>query len=291
MIKETFAAVGHSARALFRGWAGLALLNVLYAALLASAYWFFATGVATTGQLVISALTAVLAPLLFFVLQAAAAHFAAGTRTPGGLLGRALRDFWKILLVSLPIIALGVGLVYLLNKLQNYLPKPDEAAARAVAAAAGPRATPPEPLHWADALASSLWLLLLGFILPLVAAHLWLSVARDGLKATLRRYHRVAGRALLPRPVLVYALGLLVFALMPYFIIFTRTPVKAAWGELILFGVRLALAFVFTLWGWTITLGALAAITPPRTTDAAPLAEPTTPAPAEPAAAEPQLQT
>jgi hypothetical protein len=150
---------------------------------------------------------------------------------------------------------------------------------------------PPDPLHWADALSSSLWLLLLGFVLPLVAAHLWLSVARDGLKATLRRFHRVAGRAFLPRPVLVYAVGLLVFALMPYFIIFTRTPLKSAWGELGVFGLRLALAFVFTLWGWAITLGALAALAPPPATDAAPAAEPPTPAPAETVGAEPQPQT
>ena len=290
MIKETFAAVGHSARGLLRGWAGLALLHLLYAALLASAYWFFATGVATTGQLVVSAVTFLLAPLLFFVLQAAAAHFAAGARGAGALLGRALRDFWKMLLVSLPLVALGVGLVYLLNRLGGYLPKPDEAAAR-VASSVGPRALPPDPLHWPDALSSSLWLLLLGFVLPLVAAHLWLSVARDGLKTTLRRFHRVAGRAFLPRPVLAYAVGLLVFGLMPYFIIFTRTPLKSAWGELILFGLRLALAFVFTLWGWVITLGALNAVAPPATNDAAPAAGPPTPAPAEPVSAEPQPQT
>ena len=290
MIKETFAAVGNSARGLLRGWAGLALLHALYAALLVCVYWFFATGVATTWQLVVSGLTFLLAPLLFFILQAAAAHFAVGATAPGGLLRRALRDFWKILLVSLPLVALGVGLVYLLNKLHHYLPQPDEAA-RAAQHVPGPRAAPPEPLHWAEALTSSLWLLLLGFALPLVAAHLWLSVARDGLKATLRRAHRVAGRAFLPRPVLVYAVGLLFFALLPYFIIFTRTPVKAAWGELLLFGLRLALAFVFTLWGWTITLGALAATTPPLTTETATLEEPTPGATGEPSGGEPQLQT
>jgi hypothetical protein len=289
MIKETFAAVGHSARGLFRGGAGLALLHLLYLALLASAYWFFATGVATTGQLAVSAVTFLLAPLLFLVLQAAAAHFAVGTRGLGALLGRALRDFWKVLLVSLPPAALGVGLVYLLGKLHDALPKPD-ATARAAAPSAGPHAVPPAPLHWADALTSSLWLLLLGFVLPLIAAHLWLSVARDGLKATLRRYHRLAGRAFLPRPVLAYAVGLVFFALMPYFIVFTRTPLKSAWGELLVFGLRLALAFVFTLWGWTVTLGALDSFMPPAATDAAPAAEPP-PAPAEPVGAEPQPQT
>jgi hypothetical protein len=49
---------------------------------------------------------------------------------------------------------------------------------------------------------------------------------------------------------------------MPYFILFTRTSVSNGWTELLLFGLRLVLAFVFTLWGWTITLGALARTTP-----------------------------
>lgn len=281
MIKETFVAVGQAARGLFRGWGGLAVLHLLYAALLAAAYWFFATGVATVAQLVVTGLTFLLAPLLFLVLQAAAAHFAVGETRAGALAARALRDFWKVLVVSLPLVAIGVGLVYLLGK----LPAAEEAAQ--TAATAGPRAALPRPLHWQDALASTLWLLLLGFALPLAAAHLWLSVARDGLKATLKSFHRVAGRAFLPRSVLVYALGLLVFGLMPYFIIFTRTPVKAAWGELALFGLRLALAFVFTLWGWAVTLGALAALTAGATPP--PVAE-TTPAPSPPPA-EPQPQT
>jgi hypothetical protein len=288
MFKETFVAVGTSARGLFRGWRGLAVLNLLYAALLASAYWFFATGVATTGQLVISAATFLLAPLLFFVLQSAAAHFAVGTAGAGPLVRRALRDFWKMLLVSLPLVALGVGLVYLLNKLQAYLPPPDEAA-RAAQSAPPPHTAPPAPLSWSEGFSSTLWLLVLGFVLPLVAAHLWLSVARDGLKLTLRRFHRVAGRAFLPRSALIYAAGLALFALMPYFIIYTRTPIKAAWGELIVFGLRLALAFVFTLWGWTLTLGALNAVTAPPVADAAPeLSGETTQGPP---AAEPQLQT
>jgi hypothetical protein len=43
--------------------------------------------------------------------------------------------------------------------------------------------------------------------------------------------------------------------------IFTRTPISYAWAELFLFGLRLGLAFVFTLWGWVITLGAMAKTT------------------------------
>lgn len=284
MIKETLVAVGRAARELFRGWGGLALLHALYAALLISAYWFFAVGVATTAQLVVSALTFLCAPLLFFVLQAAAAHFAAGETRAGALGGRALRDFWKMLVVALPLVALGVGLVYFLNWLPGQLPAVEEATRTSVTTG---RALP-RPLHWQEVLVSTLWLLLLAFALPLMAAHLWLSVARDGLKATLRRFHRVVGRAFLPRSVLAYTAGFFFFALMPYFIIYTRTPVTAAWGELLLFGLRLALAFAFTLWGWAVTLGALAALTPPPAATE-PAAEPRPPA--APATAEPQPQT
>jgi hypothetical protein len=263
MIKDSLKAIAGSARELFRNWRGLALVSALYFALLAAAYVFFSTGQASAWQLVVSALTALLAPLLFFVLQAAVANFAqagmtAGT-TFGSLVRRTLRDFLKVLLVALPLIALGVLFVYLLGKLQAHLPKMEETTHAYVSATAEAK---PAPLHWQDAFVSSLWLLLLGIILPLLAAHLWLSVARVGLAATLKGVHRVVGHAFAPQSILIYAVGLFVFGLMPYFIIYTRTPVSNGWAELLLFGLRLVLAFVFTLWGWTITLGALARTMP-----------------------------
>jgi hypothetical protein len=178
-----------------------------------------------------------------------------------------LRDFLKIVLLGLPVIALAVAVIYLLGKLQAHLPKPAEAPhAYALAPHAEP---PPAPLHWQDALVSTLWLLLLGIILPLVAAHLWLSAARDGLAPTLKRIHRVTARAFNAPSVFIYVVGFFVFALLPYFVLFTRTQVSNGWAELSLFGLRLLLAFVLTLWGWAITLGALARATPPPTETAA----------------------
>src|SRR5205085_2177219 len=186
-------------------------------------------------------------------------------------------DFLKVLLLGLPVIALAVGIIYLLGKLQAHLPKPEEAPH---AYALAPHTEPPAPLHWQDGLVSTLWLLLLGIILPLVAAHLWLSTARDGLVFTLKRIHRVTARAFAPRSVFIYVVGFFVFALVPYFVLFTRTQASNGWGELLLFGLRLALAFILTLWGWTITLGALARATPPPTDDAAAIPAESTP-PAE----------
>lgn len=260
MIKESFNAIGESARGLLHNWGGLALLNAIYLVLLVSAYVFFATGVASAWQLTLSALTALAAPLLFFVLQAAIANFAQAGIGFGALVRRTLRDFLKVLLLSLPLIALAVGIGWLLLKLPAHLPKIEEATPPGFVHAM--LESKPEPLHWQEALVSSLWLLLLGIFLPLVAAHLWLSTARDGLVATLKRLHRVVGRAFKPQSLLIYTVGLFVFGLMPYFILFTRTPVSNGWVELLLFTLRLALAFVFTLWGWTITLGALARATP-----------------------------
>jgi len=291
MIKESLNAVADSARATFRGWRGLLLLAVLYFALLAAPYLFFSTGQATAWQLAVSAATTVLTPLLLLVLLAATAHFALPEpKTLGALTRRSLRDFWKVLLLAVPVAALAVLAFYLLGKLQQYLPKIEEAP-RVVNAATG--AERPAPLHWQEALVSTLRILLFGVVFPLLAAHLWLSAARDGFVRTVKRIHRVAARAFAPRPVLVYAVGLFVFAALPYFVLYTRAPVSNGWGELFMFGLRLAFAFALTLTGWTITLGALARVAPgdaqgveaapaePTPADAPRAAEaPTSPAPA-----------
>jgi hypothetical protein len=291
MIKESFAALGASVRDLFRNWRGLLILAALYVLLLASVYYFFAMGVANVWQLVVTALTVAAAPLLFFLLQAAAANAALPEATAGRIVRRAPRDFLKVLLLAVPIALFAALFVYLLWKLQGWLPKVEEPSHYTPVMSVG--GEKPVPLHWQDALLSSSWLLLLGVLLPLAAAHLWLSAARVGLKATLKGLHRVLGRAFAPRSVLVYAVGLFLFGLMPYFVLFTRTALTNGWAELSVFGLRVALTFFLTLVGWVVTLGALARVTPPEVGPAAPVAA--EPAPAEPApepepVAEPQLQ-
>ena len=268
MIKDSFGALGASARDTLRGWRALLLLCALYLALLACVNRFFPVGVATAWQLAQTGVTALAPPLLLLVLLAATAHFALpGEKRPGALMRRSLRDFLKVLLLAVPVAALGLLLFYLLGKLQQHLPKVAEAPAE-FARATRTLESKPAPLHWQEALMSSLWILAFGLVLPLLAAHLWLSAARDGLKPTLRRLHRVAGRAFAPRPVLVYTLGLFVFGMLPYFVLYTRTGVSNGWAELGLFGLRLVVVFLLTLLGWTITLGALARVTP---ADAAPV--------------------
>ena len=262
MIKDSLNAIADSTRATFRGWRGLLLVGALYFLLLGCLYQFFSTGQATAWQLALTGMTAGVAPLLLLVLVAATANFALPERQAVGAVARgALRDSWKVLLLALPVAALGWGLFYLLGKLHGALPSIEEVSRPAVNSTGASR---PAPLHWQGALMSWLWIVLFGVVLPLLASHLWLSAARDGLKATLRRFHRVIARAVAPRPVLVYIIGFFVFALLPYFVVYTNTAVTNGWAELFVFGLRLAFAFVLTLVGWTITLGALARTTPPE---------------------------
>lgn len=283
MIKDSLNAIADATRATLRGWRGLLLLSALYFVTYACFYLFFSTGQATAWQLVVSGLTALVAPLLLFVLIAATANFALPERqAAGGVARRGMRDFWKVLLLTVPVAALGWLFFYLLGKLQGALPKIVEDAPRAVINATAE--LKPAPLHWQEALMSWLWIILFGVVLPLLASHLWLSAARDGLNATLKRIHRVAARALAPRAVLVYTIGFFVFALLPYFVLYTRTSVTNGWAELFMFGLRLAVTLVLTLLGWTITLGALARTTPPEALASEPVAE--APPPAAPRADE-----
>ena len=284
MIKESFSALGASVRDLFRNWRGLLILAALHGLLLASVYYFFAAGVNAVG-LVVTALTLLAVPL-FFLLQAAAVNAALPEATAGRVMRRAPRDLLKVLLLAVPVALFAALFVYLLWKLPGWLPKVEEPTHYA-GVMGGEK---PVPLHWQDALVSTSWLVLLGFVLPLVAAHLWLSAARVGLKATLKGLHRVVGRAFAPRSVLVYAVGLFLFGLMPYFVLFTRTALTSGWAELTVFGLRLALAFVLTLVGWVVTLGALARVTPPEAGPAVPVSEPEPAEPAPEPVAEPQLQ-
>jgi hypothetical protein len=255
MIKKSLAAVGRAARDLFRRRGALLLLAALYFAALWCAYQFFATGVATGWQLFVSAATALFAPLFFFIWQAGVANYAAGALSAGAVAKRALRDFWKVLLVTLPLVALGVGLCYLLDWLHGRLP-----AETAPPPPIGVRGARPPLQGWGDWLVSTLELLAFGAVLPLLAAHLWIEVARRGLKATLRGLHRVAARAFAPRSVLVYAVGALFFGVLPYFLIFSLPPILDGWAELSIFGIRQALVFALTLSGWVMTTTALAEV-------------------------------
>ena len=271
MTKNALAAIGASIRALLGHIPALVVLGVLYALFIAACYFFVTTREATTVQVLFTFVFALAIPVLFCALQAACAGFAVGADTPGATLRSAGRGFWKVLLVSLPLVAIIWTGVWVFDKAQARITAKPAAQTQSSRSAGsvteddtGPLSVPMhQPAHeaeqkpkvrWAYVLLVTARLLFFGLVLPLVAIHLWLGLARDGLGGMFRGF----GRVLAPQTVLTYAVGMIVFGVIPYFLLFTRTGAKGEWTELTLFGLRLALAFLFTLLGWVLTLRALA---------------------------------
>jgi hypothetical protein len=87
--------------------------------------------------------------------------------------------------------------------------------------------------------------------------HFWIACARFCFSAALGRSLRIVSQAWSARAIIVYTIGLIFFAVVPYFLIFTRTQVKNGWLELFVFGLRLIFAFLFSLLGWVATISAL----------------------------------
>jgi hypothetical protein len=277
MTKNVLASIFAAARDLARSPRALAVLFALYLALIASVFFFVTTREATLWQLFVTGATFVLAPLLFFVVQAAAASYAVGHSGAGALARRTARSVLKIIAVSIPFVLLAVLSVYLLNKLERRAElSPEERASvedarnasseEMESSSSSPEASRPKPpVRWKYLFVSALRLFVLGLFLPLTAMHLWLAAARDGLIPAFARFHRHLVRAFSARSVFTYGVGMIVFALIPYFLITKRTPVASNTLELLIFGARIFLALSLILFGWVMTMTALARADAPAT--------------------------
>lgn len=285
MLTETFHSITSAARGVVRSWKAMLLIGAVYAALLVLLYLFVSIKEATLAQVTLTFAFAIAAPLLFFLLQAMIAsggereirsdpendsqHLAAGS-----VLRRSLSSFWKLILITLPLIALAVLIAYLLAKAQNRfgVSVNDAAASSATSdrlAETLNRPRAPRRVDWKVALFSTIRYLCFGLFLPLAAIHLWLATVRDGLLGAIKRIGRLLARAYAPQSVLIYIAGFLIFAVVPYFLLFRTTQTKHAWLELSLLVGRLIVVFALTLFGWTITVRALGQSTLQRLPDEA----------------------
>ncbi|HEY6233183.1 MAG TPA: hypothetical protein VIW64_18105 [Pyrinomonadaceae bacterium] len=274
MLTETFHSITGATRNVLGNWKSMLLIGAVYASLLAVLYLFVSIKEATLAQVTLTFVFAVAVPLLFFVLQAmiASGHPGfvgprpavplAAAASPAFVLKRSLASFWKLIVITLPLIALAVLIAYLLSKAQNRFGAnlTDLANSTHRLEEVVNRTKPaPRPIDWRTALFSTLRYLCFGLVLPLAAIHLWLATVRDGLGAAIRRLATVLARAFSPQSVLIYIVGFLIFAVAPYFLLFRTTQTKHAWLELSLLVVRLIVVYALTLFGWTITVRALAA--------------------------------
>jgi hypothetical protein len=246
----------NSVRTLTTSPRALGILAILYALLLATLYGFIATRVATVWQVTLTFVFLVLIPIEFFALQAAILQYACTQKFHWAQI---LRDAIKFAVVTIPIVLLGFGIAYLLNKWQAHYPAPF--APPVISPREG--VPPPPPLHWPTVLLATARLLLLGVALPLATIHLWIEVAaRDehGGKSVLLRIANAFARAFAFDSVLTYAMGLIIFVLAPYAILFLGKPPKGNKTDFAVFIARLLFAFLFTLIGWIVTLTTLAKI-------------------------------
>ncbi len=274
MLTETIRSLKTAARKAFSSWRSMALLATIYAALLAALYFFMAIREASIAQVALTFGLAVAAFVLFFMLHAIVFGIIAGTAEGelaepgiGGLLKRSVIDLGKLILISAPLIAVAILIAYLLNKAQNYFGPGVAPAGDALDPIARPRsrnaATP--PINWRVAIFSSLRYLSFGLLLPLATIHLWLATVRDGLWPAVRRVATHLARAFAPQSVLIYLIGFVIFAVLPYFLLFKNTPSSKAWLEISFLVARLVAVFLLTLFGWVITVWGLSLSSPPST--------------------------
>jgi hypothetical protein len=273
MLTETFHSIATAARTVLKSWRSMLLIAIVYAAFLGALYSFIAVREASVAQVIATFALAVAAPLLFFMLQAMIMGIVGGIASEddasvSSLIKKALSNFWKLLLISLPLIALAVLVAYLLGKAQARLgTSVTDTVTEIPRRLAASAREPTRPIDWKAAMVSTVRYLTFGLFLPLAAIHLWLAAAREGLGHALKKIGSLLANAFSPRSVFVYVLGFIVFAIAPYFLLFRTTPSKHAWLEIILLVARLAVIFALTLFGWVITVKTLALLSkdpPPR---------------------------
>jgi len=234
----------------------LLVFAIIYAALVLSSWFFISTREATVRQVLATYVLMFAISALFFIFQAAIIDRAREQKFRWGAI---LIDAIKFLIVSIPVLLIGWLVYYLLNKWQaHHLPP-------VLAMPPGAVEGKSQPLHWPTLLFSTLRFALLGVVLPLAAIHLWIAIAGSDLRKSidqgarplLQRLGSVLATAFGPESVLIYALGMIVFVVLPYTILFVPLSPKGNKADFAAFILRLLLTYFFTLIGWVVTIGAL----------------------------------
>ncbi|HEU4870461.1 MAG TPA: hypothetical protein VFT08_06400 [Pyrinomonadaceae bacterium] len=142
MYSKSINAIISAVRTLFSNRRSLLLIVAVYTGLLAVIYLFVSTREATISQLLLTLITVIAAPALFFVLQAAIV-------SSHNLIKNAL----KLIVVSVPVIGLTVLAVYGLNKLETH-----------------------------PTIVTTVRYLLLAVIVPLLVIQLWITVTNGRMR-------------------------------------------------------------------------------------------------------------
>ena len=234
----------------------LGIYALLYALLLATFFKFIWTREATVWQVFITYSFMVLIPFEFYFFQAAIIN---RVRSQRFRWGATLVDAIKFLIITIPVLLLAWLVYYLVHKLQLRYPAP------AVPNWPAGVTPPPQPTHWPTLVFATLKFFLFGVLFPLTAIHLWIATAggevralfADGAPRLVKRIGAALGAAIAFESVLIYAIGLLLFFVIPYAVLFVPFNPKGNKTDFAVFGIRLLLSFIFSLIGWVVTISAL----------------------------------
>ncbi|MFN0119204.1 MAG: hypothetical protein ACKV2V_01740 [Blastocatellia bacterium] len=247
MIRNIIDALKTAVRALFGNWWALGLFLLVYLALLGAVWGFVTLGLSSGLQVALTFVLTLVAPALFVLLQALGVGYTDTETRARGVLKPALRNWWKLFLISLPLLLLWWGFSWGIARLEPWLMD-----------RLGQDVSYGKALRRTGQIMMALRFLLLWLGLPLLALQLWISASLEGAGRALKSIGRNLLRAFSPRSVLTYLIGMSLFAVIPYYLFFTRTQFGGAWVEMSLLGARMTLALLFILFGWVITAGALA---------------------------------
>jgi hypothetical protein len=190
----------------------------VYAGLLTAVYLFVKTREATVAQLILTMVLVILAPALFFLLQAVSVSYTNGPVSKG-----LIKKCFKVIVVSVPVIGLTVLAAYGLSKVNSL-----------------------------TTLATAAQYLLTAVFAPLLAIQLWVAV--NGNEMNLRK---VVVKTFAPQSLIVYVCGFLFFAVVPYVLITQKISSDRAWLEFSFLMLRLSASALLILLGWVTTVGAI----------------------------------
>lgn len=246
----------------------LLVFAAIYAVLLAASYFLISIREATIRQVLITYALMVLIPLGFFTLQSSIINRVFDQKFRWRVI---LIDALKFLAVTILVLLVVWLLHYLLGKISDRYPAP------ILEVPPADKAAPPTtaPLHWPSLIFSTLRFVLWGVAFPLATIHLWIAVAggetrglfRDGVKSFFKRLGSALARAFSSPSVSIYGLGLIIFFVLPYIALIPRFTITGNKTEFAVFGLRLLLAFLFSLVGWVSTLTAFARTAPALTAE------------------------
>jgi hypothetical protein len=236
MLMSAISSLSSSAKEIVGNVRAFVVFFVVYLALVGAVALFIVTNLATFRAVFFTFISMLLAPVVFFLLQTLCVSFTAKSQAREWL-KNSLGKFWKVFLVSLPLIAMTILIYRLLALFET---------------------------QQANVIVSTIRFLLFAFIFPLVFIHLWIETIRTDVVDALKNFKAVLSKAFAPLSVLIYFCGLLIFAFIPYLLLSPQIKLQQSNVVIGLLIFRVIIALLLVFFGWIVTVNALSKNTSAR---------------------------